>query len=128
MAENNEIIKKLLTIATNQQKIITKMAQQMGLANVGTTTVSLTNTLESLLSTMPEASGVVVDSITLSPQDGSVKGKLVMPNSFFGTDKFRGITSKLKSLLVGKNVTADDGNAYNVTQDAVKIEFVGMTA
>lgn len=126
MSKKNDAVKELLKITANQQKIITKMAQQMGLVPADTSSTSIVNVVNSVLHSMPEAKGISVTSADVL-EDGSVRGKLTLPSAMFGTPLFKTVTDKLKSTLAGKTVTTDDGNSCSVSADPMKISFVGMS-
>jgi hypothetical protein len=123
MSKEKEMIRKLLKISQDQQKVITKLAQVAGIEPLATTDAptEVGQVVEQFLSVMPEAEGYSCKECRVSPS-GSVDGKLLMPA---GNQNFRAVTDKLKAQLAGKTVSTPDGAKVKVTDNKFDIRFVG---
>jgi predicted O-linked N-acetylglucosamine transferase (SPINDLY family) len=119
MANDKEIIRKLLKIAENQQKILTKLAQNQEL---GWSDVS--EQLQSKLSTIPAAKNYTVNLAEVSKSDGTLRSRLMYP----ANDKnFALVTETLKRMLAGTQLADNQGQLVTLTNDPYKIRFIGMT-
>lgn len=130
MASDKEIIKKLLKIAENQQKIITKIAQDMGgagaepMGGASSSWLDVSEDLQAKLSALPAAKGYSVSTAEVGSQSGSLKGKLVYPK---GDTKFYEVVKALKSQLAGSELKTSDGKSVKVSANPQDISFIGMT-
>lgn len=125
MANDKEIIKKLLTIAEKQQKIITKLAQSTVGGGSGSAWVNVSDAVAGLLQTLPGAKGYSVVEVQVAPSTGSLRGKLMHPQ---GDMKFNDVVNSLKPLLMGTVIKGNDGRDVKVTDNKNDVSFIGMTA
>lgn len=129
MTSEKEMIKTLLKVAQNQQKILNKIAQQMGASPQGGATSSwnaVETAVSQALSMIPEARGCSVVEAEVSSLDGNLRGKVELPaDAPEGT--FRTVLTKLKGLLAGKSLNSDQGSKVSVTSDPSKITFIALT-
>lgn len=130
MANDKETIKKLIKIAKNQQNIITKMAQQMGLDTQELSSANSWNqvstAVQDALALIPEAQGFSVAEAEVSALDGNLRGKVRAPSNA-APGSFRTVLTKLKELLAGKQVNSDEGKSVAISTDPNKITLISMS-
>lgn len=119
MTENEKIIKKLFSIVEKQQKIISKLAQAVQQPTVASDDVSLD--VQNHLQSIPEAKGYKVQSATSTT--GKVDGRIIVP---LGTKNFNNVVNKLKTIIMGKQLKTNDGQAVNVSTNPMDISFIGL--
>lgn len=125
MTNERELIEKLYSIARNQQKIITKLAQQaqpQGGASGSWADVSAD--VLAKLKTIPEAKGYSVYSAEVASSDGSLKGKILYPKGDLNASK---VMQALKNLVAGETLRTKDGATVDVTLNPEGISFIAMT-
>lgn len=128
MSNDKEVIKKLLSIAEKQQKIITKLAQDMGSAlpmgGASSNWSDVSDDLAAKLATIPAAKGYSVNEAQVGSASGSLRGKLVYPKN---DTNYYEVVKALKSMLVGNEVKTNDGKAVKVSSNPQDVSFIGMT-
>lgn len=127
MANDKEVIQKLLRIAENQQKIITKIAQNLATqpgGMGGSTWGDVTDDVAAKLATIPAAKGYSVQNAEVGAQSGTLRGNIVTPKN---DANFYDVLKALKGLLAGKDVTTSDGESVKVSTNPFDISFTGMT-
>lgn len=129
MASDKEIIKKLLKIAENQQKIITKLAQDAGveadpLGGATSSWMDVSDDLQAKLATLPAAKGYTVAHAEVSAKSGLLNAKLLYPA---GNSKFYEVLKALKQMLVGSQMRSNDGKSVKVSGNPQDINVIGMT-
>lgn len=124
MANDKKVIQKLLKIAKNQQKIITKLAQ-LGASpfSGGSSWSDVSADVAAKLSLIPGAKGYSVDSAELGAESGSLRGKLVQPAN---AENYYDVLRALKNQLVGKSVKTNDGKEMKVSSNPQDVSFIGM--
>ena len=100
--DSKKVIEKLAKIVENQQKIITKLAQQVADSQGGWEDV--TSTVAGVLAKNPNAKGVGVSSAQVGSQSGKVTVKVKVPMNLLGTPKLKDVMDKLKLELAGKDL------------------------
>lgn len=129
MSNDKKVIEKLLKIAENQQKIITKLAQ-MGAtpatpAAAGASSwLDVTHDVAAKLAAIPGAKGYSVNSAELGGESGSLRGKLVYPAN---ATNYYDVLNALKNQLVGKSVKTSDGKDAVVSSNPKDVSFIGMS-
>lgn len=127
MANDKEVIQKLLKIAENQQKIITKLAQ-MGAsptsAGASSSWDDVSADIAAKLATIPAAKGYSVDSAEVGGASGTLRGKLVTPKN---DTNYYDVLKALKNQLIGKTVRTSDGKEVQVSSNPQDVSFVGMS-
>lgn len=123
MANDKEVIQKLLKIAENQQKIITKLAQ-MGASPTGASSTwdDVSDDIAAKLATIPAAKGYSVESAEAGSQSGSLRGKLITPKD---DPNFYSVLKALKNQLIGKTVRTGDGKEVQLSSNPQDVSFVG---
>jgi hypothetical protein len=126
MANDKEVIQKLLKIAENQQKIITKLAQ-LGASplNGGSSSWDdVSSDVAAKLATIPGAKGYSVNNAECGAESGTLRGKLVYPAS---ATNYYDVLKALKNQLVGKSVKTSDGKEVQVSSNPQDVSFIGMS-
>lgn len=128
MANDKEIIKKLVALANKQQKIITKLAQAMGGEAVplgGSSSVAWDDVSSSVAPVVQQAAKAVgaksqygVQSAELGKESGTLKVKLQYPMAQLGSPEAKAVTDKTKAML-----TAQPLNGVQVKD----VQIIGVT-
>jgi hypothetical protein len=126
MANDKEIIKKLVALADKQQKIITKLAQAaQPLAGGGGSSSSWDDVSASVTPVVQQAAKAVgakaqygVQSAELGKESGALRVKLQYPMAQLGSPEAKAVTEKTKAMLTGKPL---NGVAVNT------VEVIGVT-
>lgn len=126
---NKEAIEKLIKIAENQQKIIQKLAQNMGYApdsGVATSTADVTDSVVPYLQQAIQAAGAKahygVQSGNIS-EDGTLHVAVLQPRSY-DPNEYNNVKNKFKELVAGKALKSVDGRSLTVNM----VNVTGMTA
>jgi len=129
--DSKKIIEKLLKVASNQQKILTKLAQSMGETPVVPAAVEggatlgwddVSNAVAAKLKAV--APNYAVSKAQLSSFDGSLRGTLIYPK---GDTKYHEVSKALKTQLAGQPIKTNDDKTVQVTKDIANISFIGTT-
>ena len=125
MASDKEIIKKLLKIAEQQQKMITKLAQAVEQSQqLGN--YSVINDLQAKLSAIPAAKGYQVVDAELASSDGTIHVKLQTTN-VANKDLYPQVKDALKKMILGSQLKVDNTNQIvNVSNNIEKINVLRM--
>lgn len=121
MANDKEIIKKLIKIADNQQKIINKLAQDVQLGGATGDWLDISSSVSSVLASLPGGRGATVSTAQFAPQSGNAAVKVKIPNMNSTA------TGELRNALVGKTLTSNDGKSVQLPTDKNKISVIGET-
>ncbi len=126
MANDKEVIQKLLKIAENQQKIITKLAQLGGspLSGGSSGWSDVSADVAAKLALIPGAKGYSVESAEFGAESGSLRGKLVQPAN---AENYYDVLRALKKALVGQTVKTNDGKEVKVSSNPQDVSFIGMS-
>lgn len=126
MANDKKVIQKLLKIAENQQKIITKLAQlgASPLSGGGSSWDDVSGDVAAKLANIPGAKGYSVDSAEIGAESGTLRGKLVYPAN---ATNYYDVLKALKNQIVGKSVKTTDGKEVKVSSNPQDISFIGMS-
>lgn len=126
MSNDKEVIQKLLKIAENQQKIITKLAQMGYSPGSGASTGwnNVTSDVASKLAAIPGAKGYSVDSAEYGAESGALRGKLVYPAN---AENYYDVLNALKKMLVNNTVKTEDGKDVKVSANPKDVSFIGMS-
>lgn len=126
MANDKEVIQKLLKIAENQQKIITKLAQlgASPLSGGSSSWGDVSGDIAAKLSAIPGAKGYSVDSAEIGAESGTLRGKLVYPAN---ATNYYDVLKALKNQIVGKSVKTSDGKEVKVSSNPQDVSFIGMS-
>lgn len=126
MANDKKVIQKLLKIAENQQKIITKLAQlgASPFSGGNSSWSDVSADVAAKLALIPGAKGYSVDSAELGAESGSLRGKLVQPAN---AENYYDVLRALKNQLVGKSVKTNDGKEMKVSSNPQDVSFIGMS-
>lgn len=128
MSTNKEVLEKLVKIAKNQQKIITRLAQEAGLDladPMGGGTAAwepINNFVMERLKGMPESKGLVLRTAAVGSQSGAVKVTFTGQSA-----NFPAVVQRLVDSLKGHVITADSGNSVTVTNDESKFSILSST-
>lgn len=127
MANDKEIIKKLVVLANKQQKIITKLAQAMGgdavplgggSAAWDDVSASVTPVVQQAAKSVGAKAQYGVQSAELGKESGTLKVKLQYPMAQLGGAEAKAVTDKTKAMLTGQPLNGV----------AVKnVEIIGVT-
>ena len=126
MANDKEVIQKLLKIAENQQKIITKIAQNLATqpGGVSSSWGDVTDDVAAKLATIPAAKGYKIQNAEIGSQSGSLRGNILTPKN---DTNFYDVLKALKSLLIGNSVKTSDGESVKVSANPQDVSFTGMS-
>lgn len=117
--DSKKVIEKLIRIAENQQKIITKLAQQAGVAPqqpIGWQDV--THSVAQILATLPGGKAARVASAQVGSENAEVRLNV--------RDLTSNVDQQLRSALAGKTVQNSSGQTVKFPQDPSQINVVSQ--
>lgn len=122
--KDKQIIKKLLKIADNHQRIIAKLAQ-LAMPTSGATVgwADVSDDLAEKLHSIPNTTGYAVTSAEVSPTEGVLRAKISHPND----ENFHSVVSQLKKMLAGSQMRTDDNKTVSVSRNEQDLNFIGMS-
>lgn len=127
--KEKEAIEKLIKIAENQQKIIKKLAQDMGYtapsSAVSIQTDDVTKSLVPYLQQAIQEVGAKANYLVQEGNlldDGTLHVSVLQPKNY-DSDEYHKIRNKFKELIVGKNLMDSNGQQKPVHA----VNMMGMT-
>jgi hypothetical protein len=131
--DQNKVIEKLASIVSKQQTIITKLAQEIGLAPVGETQSGAsdswkdaTSQVADILHTIPGADKFVHVLHVSVAGSGALDGRLKIDPRALGTPQFKAVKDALVQALAGKTLDVG-GHQVSVSSDPGAINFIAVT-
>lgn len=127
MSNDKEVIQKLLKIAENQQKIITKIAQNLAtqpMTGGASSWSDVTDEVAAKLATIPGAKGYSIQNAEVGAQSGTLRGNILTPKN---DENFYDVIKALKGMLAGNSLTTSDGQSVKVSTNPKDVSFTGMS-
>lgn len=127
--DSKKVIEKLVKIAEKQQKIINKMAQDMGMQQAvptGGASGSWQDATSVVVPAVQQAAKAVgakavytVQSAEFGADSGTLKIKLEYPMAQLGTPESKAVSDKVREMLAGKSVAGGQVSKVEVVGVAV---------